>query len=227
MGIAERRQRERQQRRQLILEAARRVFFQHGYRQATMDMIAAEAELGKATLYEYFANKEELYVALLDDGLRLLDALMAEVSEQTREMPAERAIREIARQYWTYAQQYPEYFTLLMYVSTAIELPLEKVRPELLQELHQLQERALLRGVELVRRGIREGLFPPDTVPERVLAEFWIVLSGAILLARHPYRMRLMQEMEPEQLLEELVTLLLQGWQWRVEHSSSEGASSR
>lgn len=226
MGIAERRQREHEQRRQLILQAARRVFFQCGYRRATMEMIAAEAELGKATLYEYFATKEELYVALLEDGLRLLDAMMVEVSERTHDVPAEMAIRAMARQYWCYAQQYPEYFTLLMHVSTAIELPLEKVRPELLQRLHQLQERALLHGVELVQRGVRERLFPPSVAPERILAEFWVVLSGAILLARHPYRMRLIQEVEPEELLEELVTLLIRGWQWTVEHSSSGGSSA-
>ncbi len=225
MGIPERRQRERQQRRQMILQAARQVFFQYGYRQATMEMIAAQAELGKATLYEYFANKEELYVALLEDGLRLLDELMAEASQRAAQMPIEDALLEMARQYWRYAQQYPEYFTLLMHVSTAIELPLEKVRPELLQELHRLQERALLRGVELVERAVREGLFPQSIVPERVLAEFWVVISGAILLARHPYRIRLVQDTEPEALLEEIVTVMIRGWQWMLAHSSSGSAA--
>lgn len=213
MGVVERRQREREQRRQKILEAARRIFFQRGYRNSTMEMIAAEAELGKGTLYEYFATKEELYVGLLEDGLRLLDAAMVRVSEETAMEPVEEAIRAMARQYWRFAEENPEYFTLLMHVSTAIELPLEKVRPELLEELRQLQEQAILRGVALVQRGIQEGVFPPETVPERVLAQFWVVLSGAILLARHPYRIRLMQDVAPEDFVDELVGLLLRGWQ--------------
>ncbi|MCS7176919.1 MAG: TetR/AcrR family transcriptional regulator [Candidatus Kapabacteria bacterium] len=219
MGIPERRERERQQRRRAILEAAQRVFFQHGYRNATMEMVAAEAELGKATLYEYFHTKEELYVALLEDGLRLFDAMMAQASQEAAQQPVRQAIHTFARQYWRFANEYPEYFVLLMHVSTAIELPLEKVRSELLAELQQLQERAVLRGMELVQRGIQEGIFPPGVVPGRVLAEFWVVLSGALLLARHPYRMRLMQEVKPEELVEELVELLLCGWQCRAQSS--------
>lgn len=215
MGIAERRERERQQRRAMILEAARRVFFRHGFRNATMEMVAAEAELGKATLYEYFATKEELYVALLEQGLHLLDAMMLEASQEAATKPIVEAIRTIARRYWQFAHEQPEYFTLLMHVSTAIELPLEKVRPELLEELHRLQEQAILRGLALVRRGMEQGIFPPDVAPERVLAEFWVVLSGAILLARHPYRTRLMQDVTPEELVDELVELLICGWQCR------------
>jgi len=220
MGTAERRKREREQRRRMILEAARRVFFQHGYRNTTMDMVASEAELGKGTLYEYFTTKEELYVALLEDGLRILDDFMARASSEAASEPLEQAIRRVARQYWRFAEQYPEYFTLLMHVSTAIELPVEKIRPELLQELQCLQERAILRGVSLIQRGIQEGVFPPGVVPERVLAQFWVVLSGAILLARHPYRSRLMQGVTPEELCDELVELLLRGWRWHRESSS-------
>lgn len=199
----------------MILDAARRVFFQHGYRNATMDAIAAEAELGKATLYEYFATKEELYVALLEDGLRLLDEFMLHAAQEAEHQPAAEAIRTIARAYYRFAAEHAEYFTLLMHVSTAIELPLEKVCPELLEELRSLQERALLRGVQLVQRGIQEGIFPRDAVPERILAEFWVVLSGAILLARHPYRIRLMHDVGAEELVDELVELLLCGWQCR------------
>ncbi len=220
MGVLERRQREREQRRRQILQAARRVFFQYGYRNATMDMIAAEAELGKGTLYEYFATKEELYVGLLEDGLRLLDEAMARMSEEMAAKPIEQAIRSMARQYWCFAEENPEYFTLLMHLSTAIELPLEKVRPELLEELRRLQEQAILRGVTLIQRGIQEGLFPSGIAPEHVLAQFWVVVSGAILLARHPYRIRLMQDIAPERFVDELVELLIRGWQCRKESRS-------
>src|SRR5262245_11806454 len=55
-----------------ILAAAARLFATHRFHEARMEDIAAQAEVGKGTLYRYFKDKEELYVALLRraaDGL--------------------------------------------------------------------------------------------------------------------------------------------------------------
>jgi TetR/AcrR family transcriptional regulator len=52
--------------RALILESAERRFARYGYSKVTMDEIAAEAGLKKASLYYYFPTKEELYHAVLD-----------------------------------------------------------------------------------------------------------------------------------------------------------------
>ena len=60
MGVSERRNQEREQRRHAIVDAALRVFSNKGIADATIDEIAAEAQLGKGTLYYYFSSKEEL-----------------------------------------------------------------------------------------------------------------------------------------------------------------------
>lgn len=66
-----RREREHRDRRSAILQAARTVFADKGYREATLDDIAEHAELAKGTLYNYFRNKEDLFgqvvLSLLDD----------------------------------------------------------------------------------------------------------------------------------------------------------------
>lgn len=68
-----RRERERLMRRQLMLDAARAVFAEKGYADATLDEVAARAEFGKGTLYNYFeGGKEEILFAIFDD---LYDAL--------------------------------------------------------------------------------------------------------------------------------------------------------
>jgi AcrR family transcriptional regulator len=48
-----------------ILAAARRLFGSQRYHEVRMEDVAADAEVGKGTLYRYFHDKEELYVALL------------------------------------------------------------------------------------------------------------------------------------------------------------------
>ena len=45
----------------LILEAGERIFAQHGFRGATMQMIADQAGLPKANVHYYFDSKEKLY----------------------------------------------------------------------------------------------------------------------------------------------------------------------
>jgi AcrR family transcriptional regulator len=48
-----------------MLDAAARLFGTHRFHEVRMEDIAAEAAVGKGTLYRYFEDKEELYLALL------------------------------------------------------------------------------------------------------------------------------------------------------------------
>jgi TetR/AcrR family transcriptional regulator len=63
--IQERKKREKDQRIQSILTAAKKVFFSKGYQKSTMDEIAFEAEISKPTIYQHFRTKDELYSALM------------------------------------------------------------------------------------------------------------------------------------------------------------------
>jgi AcrR family transcriptional regulator len=57
----------RDARRQGILDIARDVFLKEGFAAASMSSIAARVGGSKATLYNYFASKEELFVAMIQD----------------------------------------------------------------------------------------------------------------------------------------------------------------
>jgi AcrR family transcriptional regulator len=62
MGIKERREREKNERRESILRAAIQVYDKDGYHAITMEKIAETAELGRATLYLYFKTKDEIFI---------------------------------------------------------------------------------------------------------------------------------------------------------------------
>ncbi len=53
--------------REAILAAGLRCFGRDGYRRTALDRIAREAGISRAALYLHFANKEELFRALVDD----------------------------------------------------------------------------------------------------------------------------------------------------------------
>ena len=62
-----------EQRRSAILQAARTVFARKGYVSTVVEDIAAEAGIGKGTLYLYFPSKEQIYLAALLENARSLD----------------------------------------------------------------------------------------------------------------------------------------------------------
>jgi AcrR family transcriptional regulator len=72
MGIEERKEREKEHRKEEILDAAQKVFFDKGLPTATMDEIAEAAELSKGTLYLYYKSKEDLYLGVMMRGMQTL-----------------------------------------------------------------------------------------------------------------------------------------------------------
>jgi TetR/AcrR family transcriptional regulator, repressor of fatR-cypB operon len=62
-----RRERERIMRREAMLEAARAVFAEKGFTNATIEEVAHRAEFGKGTVYNYFEKKEDLLFAIIDE----------------------------------------------------------------------------------------------------------------------------------------------------------------
>lgn len=130
-----RRERERNQRRQEILDAARYVFAEKGFADATLDDVAMRAEFGKGTLYNYFENKEALFVAVLEDSFQTLmaiahQALNADVAFAEK---VDRFVRGVL----TYFFHNLEWVQLIMRESHHLRMsnPLMHLMPQLLQML--------------------------------------------------------------------------------------------
>ncbi len=74
-----RREKEKESRRELILDAAEKVFIGRGYDSATMDEIAASAEFTKKSVYSYFPTKDELFAAVILRASEILFRIFNEV----------------------------------------------------------------------------------------------------------------------------------------------------
>jgi len=70
--LSERKEEQRNLRKRSILDGALKVFKIHGIEKTTMDEIATESGFGKATLYYYFASKDEVFIAIMEDGWKQL-----------------------------------------------------------------------------------------------------------------------------------------------------------
>ncbi len=114
MGTGERRERERRERRQEILDAARGLFWTHGFAGTTMPEVARAAELAPGTLYLYFPSKDALYAELLVEGYdRLLERLQGCVRRRTSPRRQAEALVDC---FLGFAREHPEYFDIIFFV---------------------------------------------------------------------------------------------------------------
>ncbi len=71
-AVVSRRDREKEFKRQLISEAAYRLFSANSFDSVTVEDIARAAEFGKGTLYQYFGSKEEILAYIMCQGIEKL-----------------------------------------------------------------------------------------------------------------------------------------------------------
>jgi AcrR family transcriptional regulator len=114
MSTKLRRQREADQRRRSILNAARKLFFRDGYAGATIPQIASAAELAPGTLYLYFPSKNAIYAELLAEGYGLLEGRLRKAI-QPAAAPRELAGRFIDA-FFGFARENPEYFDIIFFM---------------------------------------------------------------------------------------------------------------
>jgi len=113
MAISERRQREKEQRKKEILDAAEILFFSRSYEEVSMDDIARQVELNKATIYLYFENKEALYAAIVLRGIAILEEKYTECMNQ--KVPGIAKVVLMGQAYYQFAQENPEYLRLIRF----------------------------------------------------------------------------------------------------------------
>ena len=75
-----------------IAQAALRLFARKGFAAGSVEEISAEAGIGKSTVYEYYRNKEELFVAAVQEGADQWFADLEMIGRETQD-PVERLYR--------------------------------------------------------------------------------------------------------------------------------------
>lgn len=209
MTTAQRRAREKARRQQEILEAAREVFFEKGIHRATVDDVAAQAEVSKGTVYLYFQSKESILAHLLLEGLStLLSELEAAYAPQ-EPLSAEQHLRQLVEAYWQFSQTYPDYFRLLMALDRGRFR--ERVSAEMYQEILTESTKGLELAAKAIHQGTAAGVFTADD-PLLAAGVLWGALNGALTLMANPVRQEMIP-VEPKAVFDATFELFLRGLQ--------------
>lgn len=177
MGIAERRERERQMRRQQILDAAKKVFSAKGFSGATIESIAEEAELSPATLYLYFKNKDELYASL---NMKMLEVLKQKIEGvyQKKELSPEQKITALAEALYQVYEFDP--LILINVLQFQSSEALRNLSPQLLEEIKADSARALRTIAKIFEDGMRDKQFVEEN-PIALADIAWSLFGGLVL----------------------------------------------
>ena len=206
-GTASRRERERAQRRDDILRAARVVFFERGFHLATVDDVAVAAEVSKGTVYLYFDTKETILAHLLLEGLDTLVADLEAAYAADRRFAARTRLRRMADAYLNFFQQSPEYYRLLMAFDRG------QFQAAVDQATYQEVYARSLRGIEWLERAVQqaqeEGLISVGNTREAA-GVLWAGLNGVLVLLSHPLRAEIVA-MDLEALYGTMTEVLISG----------------
>ena len=211
MSTTQRRAREKENRRRSILDAARAVFFQDGSQVATVDDVAARAEVSKGTVYLYFESKETILAHLLLEGLEKLVDVLEEAYAVEREIAPTERLRRLAMGYLNFFQANPHYHRLIMALDRG------RFQEAVPAELHEQVLTCSLRGfhwvIRAVQQGVDQGVFDAPE-PRQAAAALWASLNGVLVLLGHPLR-REMVASDLESLYWTTFEVMLRGLQSR------------
>ena len=108
MGIAERKEREKMQRRKAIIQAGKKLISKLGVDGMSMNQLAESTELNKATLYLYFSNKDDLIDAIVYEGLLLLEKKFRDIERQS--ISGLEKVLKLVDAMFSFYKEYPVYF---------------------------------------------------------------------------------------------------------------------
>lgn len=121
MTMSDRKKLEKEQRKQAIIETAEKLFFSEGYDNVSMNDIAKDVGLNRATLYLYFDNKEAVLFSVLLRGIRILNNL---VKNNVRKASLNHKILVWGNSYASFFNLYPQYTQIYnLFQSKRFDLP--------------------------------------------------------------------------------------------------------
>ena len=171
MGVKERQEREREAVARAILDAARELFVAEGYQNVSIRKIAERIEYSPAAIYGYFPSKDDIFLALAEEGFRLL-LVPAEEAE------APDPVDQIRAGFWrlyTFSKEHPEYCALMF---------LDRSVPRISRDWERFGFVKEMRGrmAAHIQSVIDAGLFPAGTQADAVFRILMAAIHGVAVM---------------------------------------------
>jgi AcrR family transcriptional regulator len=191
--------------RERLLKAAAKVFSERGFERASVDEIAAEAELSKGTLYWNFKSKDDLFEALLEEHI---DRRLEAVIELTESAPAdhdmapeasrwfldllreERELVLLSHEYWSRATRDPEirkrYAERQAKLRDDVARALDTRASQLGAPRFSMSSADVATAYIALREGLSfQKLVDPESVPDELIGEIMALIYQGLVARAH------------------------------------------
>ena len=169
--------------RRFILGAAERIFVQKGYRLATVDDIAEEAQFSKATIYRYFESKSDIFYEIICRSFE--ESLDGIKKIQLKQLSAEAKLKELIGFIISTYHKKKNLSRILYMDKTALKKLVKEgsdfhaahssMHPEISPRLKSQMEQISVVIAEILREGVKTGEFRDMDVQDAS------VILGALL----------------------------------------------
>jgi AcrR family transcriptional regulator len=212
MSTFTRKQREVQEREQLLLQVARKTLIEQGYAGLSMDQLAEATEYSKGTIYQHFSTKEDLVTALAIESMERRVELFLRAEQfvgRTREkMVAIGVADEIFGRLETHHYQSE-------FIIKLANLP-DRASTERRQALDRLESSCFGCVARIVQSGIDSGELPNTVQPKEVVYAVFTMALGTHMTSLHYCPMlKEFQITDPQKYLMKGIHTLLDGFGWR------------
>jgi AcrR family transcriptional regulator len=118
MGVRERKERDKAEMRELILNSAHKLFVDRGFDEVSIRNIAEAIEYSPATIYLYFKDKNEIFYALHGEAFKIFNAFMADLANIKD--PFDRLIA-MGDKYMQFTMEFPKYYEIMFITESPMD----------------------------------------------------------------------------------------------------------
>jgi len=202
LSIKEIRKREKEQRRDYILDVAEELFFSRGYDDVSMNQIAQDVGLNKATLYLYFKNKESIYFAIVLRGVRIFKEMLKKRVELG--VTGIGKLEEAGRAYFVFYKDYPDYHDAYLYYKSK---RFQNSADEYAIQIESVTANIMIIICNAIQKGIKDKTVREDVKPIEVAVFVAVTAERIIGLGPSTLKVLESQGISHEQFIEDSMDL--------------------
>jgi AcrR family transcriptional regulator len=175
VGVKERQEREREATARAILDAARDLFVAEGYNNVSIRKIAERIEYSPAAIYSYFPSKDDIFLALAEEGFQMLVRSAECARQPDAHAKALDCIREAFLNLYHFSQAHPEYHALMFLDRSVPKISRDWQRFGFVRELRR-------QLTDWIAAAIEERDFPADSNPEVIFRVLMVATQGVCVM---------------------------------------------
>lgn len=209
-----RKSREKEQKKKWIVDCAQDVFFKKGFDGTTIDDIAATAGYSKRSIYLYFRDREELFLAVVERGQELFYAALSHAIATKR--ADESGLMILGKAFYHFSLSHPEYFSMIMAYESRIHPYRDSNNPDDADSprtgCRKLSDRYGGLVIKAIEEEIHSGRLITSLKPVQLMLILWGQVFGVmqiILMRKEGFRET--YGITPDALFDEFLAMMTKG----------------